>query len=309
MDDGYFGCTSCQTAVVDHYRLRQDYWSQNAGCDPVAWMMGISVVLLGFVILKRMCGRRCPGSIHRQKVMAVMDAIRGNPELKAHVESTTGVTVPDKPVCPAAAMKPYIRGCILGLMAVLSGFMIAMSSLFITVALLTPPPQENPTAPVEPPSVAFALSILALVATAEISLFFLVLSRFRRQPVPTTATIAGTDTTKPTPVVEVSSAPPSQPPRTGFLSFAPTFGMLSRTFSRGSSNGDYAALMVDESQHGPMQSEMVTITRPASDASTITVVPLAPYRPYVGVPVLAARPDDNVLANAVAQPMSHIRMI
>lgn len=281
--------TPCQNSVVSHYQLRQTYWEETApkGCDGLTILLWSSVAVLGFVLIRRLRG--CP---RHQKVKKIMDTIRNNPNLKAQIEMESGVQVPEKKKCGA---NRCARGFVLILLTLLSAFLIAVSSLLFTVAILTamiPPPQEGQDMDYKPPSVPFAVFVLLSVCAAEVCSFFLILRGCKgcagQNQGPVTPSAPSLDQSP-----ENNSRPFSRYQtwieRVPFRSWR----LLSR---QPVAEGGYA-LLDDETQHG--NSEMVSVSQ---HGRTV----FHPTTPYTQCVVLSQQPVDG---SNTAQPVSVIQMI
>lgn len=283
----------CQSAIVDHFQLRQDYWNESTetsyhghGHHLAFWLLVFAFV---FFVRRVICGHR---HHHFHQVRKIMDSIRANPSLKAAVEAEAGVAIPEPPA--PCRMNKCLKSFLLILLSLTCAFFIAVSSLLISSSILAASVTVDPaTGEAHSPSVAFAVFVAASVSAAEVGLFFFIVRGFYKKRSSSVAMVTVTSSAPSAPPASAAAASPrpASPRRSWnwvpsrFVSFLP---------SSQAAPAGYAPLMNDDSQHG--FSEMVTVVRPVT-----------PYGPYTGIVSTTDRPPEIIAA--AAMPVSHVRMI
>eukprot|EP01035_Chromulina_nebulosa_P017851 gene17851-23464_t len=268
----------CQNAIVDVYEIRNDYWHQSApnnGCGAFMWL---AIVLTGILILKAFKRYRRRDRV--EKVQTVLKTLHDHPELKSTIEGLSGVSVPE-PMQKCGGCK-CLKGLLLVIVSLLSAFLIAMSSLMISIAIIDGlTTVDSTTGEIQPPSVFVAILVLLAVSTVEATAFVMIVKGCRKAR-PSNQSI------------EVSAPVLVEPVNNNtnnsnnsffghFVRFVPSFSAHSE------SNGAYVALMADDSQHGT--SEMVSTKSRTS----------YPQIPQIGIVTVPVTTDGSVRAHPTSQ--------
>eukprot|EP00595_Chromulina_sp_UTEXLB2642_P000273 CAMPEP_0196762440 /NCGR_PEP_ID=MMETSP1095-20130614/1947_1 /TAXON_ID=96789 ORGANISM="Chromulina nebulosa, Strain UTEXLB2642" /NCGR_SAMPLE_ID=MMETSP1095 /ASSEMBLY_ACC=CAM_ASM_000446 /LENGTH=622 /DNA_ID=CAMNT_0042113337 /DNA_START=316 /DNA_END=2184 /DNA_ORIENTATION=- len=270
--------TPCQNAIVDVYEIRNDYWHQSApnnGCGAFMWL---AFALIGVLLFKAFKRYRRRDRV--EKVQTVLKTLHDHPELKSTVEGLSGVSVPEP--MPKCGGCKCLKGLLLVIVSLLSAFLIAMSSLMISIAIIDGlTTVDSTTGEIQPPSVFVAILVLLAVSTVEATAFVMIVKGCRKAR-PSNQSI------------EVSAPvlvePVNNNTNNNNNSFFGHFVRLVPSFSNQSeSNGAYVALMSEDSQHGT--SEMVS-TKPRATY---------PQMPQIGIVTVPVTTDGSVRAHPTSQ--------
>jgi len=253
----------CQSAILDVYALRSEYMEEeeHRGVPP-------GVVFFFFIIitvLVSVCNRRRMAKRYQEQ-KAIYDAMQANPELKAQMQSASGVVM-EAPVAPGGNFVFYslkVLGCFL------VSFLVIHIAALVTMVVVenTLVTDESGNVSLPNPMVPFFTFFGTLIGLVS---FVLCLTRRRCKrnaegrrgsstSAPATPSLRGTSVA-PSPTVAHSSTP------------APQFSVVewfNRRFSSPVVASDYAVLPASSS-HGGAQ-EMVVFTPTAPVPNTQAVV-------------------------------------
>jgi len=192
---------SCSSAVADLYMLRESYWQeyqdQQHGPHPPLGCGLLAIGLLAVVFL----ARRYFGYKRQQQVRSLLTALHTHPDLKARVESETGVSVPmpytghccrasnaSTGTCPFRVCKlvlcRLVRVLLFFAFLLLSSLFITVSSLELTFMMLqlidAGASQDPVTGDLQLTSPFVALLILFSICAAQLSVLAVIIRAIKR---------------------------------------------------------------------------------------------------------------------------------
>jgi hypothetical protein len=193
--------SSCSSAVADLYMLRESYWreyqDQQHGPPPPFGCGLLAIGLLAVVFL----ARRYFGYKRQQQVRSLLTALHTHPDLKARVESETGVSVPmpytghccrtsnaSTGTCPFRVCKlvlcRLLRVLLFFAFLLLSSLFITVSSLELTFMMLqlidAGASQDPVTGDLQLTSPFVALLILFSICAAQLSVLAVIIRAIKR---------------------------------------------------------------------------------------------------------------------------------
>ena len=193
--------SSCSSAVADLYMLRESYWreyqDQQHGPPPHLGCGLVAIGLLAVVFLVR----RYFGYKRQQQVRSLLTALHTHPDLKARVESETGVSVPmpytghcccasnaSTGTCPFRVCKlvlcRLVRVLLFFAFLLLSSLFITVSSLeltFMVLQLIDAGASQDPvTGDLQLTSPFVALLILFSICAAQLSVLAVIIRAIKR---------------------------------------------------------------------------------------------------------------------------------
>lgn len=192
---------SCSSAVADLYMLRESYWQeyqdQQHGPPPA---LGCGLLAIGFLAVVFLA-RRYFGYKRQQQVRSLLTALHTHPDLKARVESETGVSVPmpytghccrasnaSTGTCPFRVCKlvlcRLVRVLLFFAFLLLSSLFITVSSLELTFMMLqlidAGASQDPVTGDLQLTSPSVALLILFSICAAQLSVLAVIIRAIKR---------------------------------------------------------------------------------------------------------------------------------
>jgi hypothetical protein len=143
----------CQQAIGDVYSLHDQYIAEDEASHHHPHVFGL-ILLVGVALI--CCVKR---RARRQKIAAVLEAIRQDPELKARVEAATGQPIPE----PCCARSKKCGACKVVCKVVLS-LLVVFASMRITGCIYGSMIHEDENGdPVGPGPLVFLLLFIAVI--------------------------------------------------------------------------------------------------------------------------------------------------
>jgi len=192
---------ACSSAVSDLYKLRETYWreyqDQQFGPPP---HLGCGLVVIG-LLAAVLVARRYFGYKRRQQVRSLLTALHTHPDLKARVETETGISVPmpytghccratnsSTGTCPFRVCKlvfcRLVRVLLFFAFLLLSSLFITISSLeltFMVLQLIDAGASQDPvTGDLQLTSPGVALIILFSICAAQLSVLAVIIRAIKR---------------------------------------------------------------------------------------------------------------------------------
>lgn len=157
---------SCQESVRSLFALRQEYWEASQEPAHHCHFGLFAVVFLLAAVVGSVIRRR-----RYRKVIAVLDALHANPELKAAVEAKAGVSVPEVSCRVRESVNHPVRKCChflsLLVLSALACLFVAVTSVVVSAHLILAISSTDADGSVTGPPAPVALAILLIVVALE----------------------------------------------------------------------------------------------------------------------------------------------
>lgn len=204
---------NCQGAIQNFYDMRDKYWREEEVINDGPYKGGLHLLLLGGLFIILMI-RRMRTTKRQKDVKSFLSAVHSDASLKASVETSTGMKVPEEqevqPCCctGTSTCGRVIKALVLATVVVAFSIIISISSLEITAAIVGSMDADHAVDYNAPPtSPLSALAILLTVCSVEVGMFFLLVRgcrvlvhRFYHQHSPSHSGDGGSDSGRKTPV-------------------------------------------------------------------------------------------------------------
>jgi len=185
----------CVQAIDRFYDLRSKYWEQNQMIESDAqdahsghilffFFMGLFILMS---VIKRMRMYK-----RAKEMKQFLTALHDNKDLKATVEASTGMAVPEVLACggcphtpakcssgAACFCKRFLKTAAMFIVIIVSSFFISITSLEITAHIVSSIDGSVSDSNAPPASPFLALTILLIVCSIEVGIFFLLVKGVR----------------------------------------------------------------------------------------------------------------------------------